>query len=626
MSQFCTLSPIVTLHSRLAVVLFAVLGALVAGPLAAQPDAFELLAQVRQAYQELGTYRDRGEIEIVERFGKPRHLRFGTLVDAADAFRLVVQSAEDPEAGHRILGRDGDDVFLLDVALGQYRRMESLAAGIAAILDEDGTEALVVAGLLAGSSETLANPEEATVEGEQPCGSSSTCYLLSLSRMSGIIDSRLWVDRESLLIRRLEVEFLPPGKVFAKLLAEAGQAPPPDPTESSAESTIISVKHEIGAIDQPPLLPEVAGGLPEGARLVEEWEIPMELVAEDWDPEEPQLLFADEISVNLFSVVVRVVDGKGNALLGLGPEDFRVWGDSGEMTVTAVDWVSSDPDHRDEQLLARLAAAGVRLEPPEKRVIFFVQSALHPLRIRGHLRTFPHVRELVALLEANDRAAVVSFDSHLKLWADFTRDHEIVVEALGKAIGFGGRPRADEPSADNGPKAARRQRWRSTAARKKPRAVDRGELSLAEHLDVRAAQDAKTPEQALKVLGTALRPLSGEKVLIYLGWGLGRHGPGRPRMTSDFAPAVRALRAAQTTVFVLDVAYFSEHSLARGLRLIAAQTGGTYAKTSGFAQQATRRLARTIAGYYVLMLDGSHLRDRRVHVELREKEGRVLSR
>ncbi|MCP4657833.1 MAG: hypothetical protein GY856_20695 [bacterium] len=555
------------MRARFSVAWFAALGALAAGPLVARPGAFELLAQVRKAYQELGTYRDRGEIELVERFGPPRRLRFETTVDGEDAFRLVVQSAEDPETEHRVLWRDGDDVFLLDVALGQYRRIESLAAGIAAILDEDVSEALVVAGWLAGSSEILANPESAEVEGEKPCGRSSTCYLLSLSRMSGIIESQLWIDPESSLVRRLEVEFRPPGEALARLLSEEGQ-PQSDAPRSSAASTTISVKHEIGAVDQPALSPDWVDGLPEGARLVEQWEIPMELGAADWDREARVHFVADEISPDLFALGVRAVDGGGRPLLGLGPEDFRVGGASGEVTVTAADWVSFNPEERDELLLARLAEAGVRIEPPEKLVVFFVKSSLDPQLVRGHLRTLPHVQELVELLQPDDRAAVVSLDSHLKLWQDFTRRRDAVADALEKAIGFGGSPPSERG----------------------------GEPSLAEHLDSRAAQEAGTPEQALRVIAGALTPLDGEKILIYLGWGV-RQADDKLRKESDYELAVRVLGAARAAVFVLDVA--------------------------GDSQQAARRLARAISGYYVLMLDGGRLEDHSLRVELREQEGGV---
>lgn len=584
-----------------AFVFLLALGALAGGPLAGQqPGAFEMLDQVREAYEKLRVYHDWGEIEILEHIGATvtaRHLRFETVRDGEDRFRLKMQSMENPDKEHRLLWRSGDEVFLIDVALGQYRRLSSLAAGIPDLLDQGGFDALVAVGLLAGSPEALAPPEAAAVEeGEKPCGR-GVCHLLSLSRMSGTIETKLWIDRESSLIRQLEVRLRPANEGFSELLSQSGLSLESGKAKEAVKTTIIWVEHKIAAVDEP-LAPDlVADSFPDGVRLVEEWEPPADADSVAGDQE---LIFADEISVALTTLIARVVDKKGNPLLGLKPEDFLVSASGGEVPVTAVDWISSDPAHRDDVLIAKLAAAGVQLEPIEKLVVFFVQSAMEAVRVRGHLRTLPHVRELVGLLQPNDRAAVVSFDSHLKLWQDFTRHHDDVAEAIERAIGFGGNPQMERS----------------------------GELSLAEHFDFRAAQQAATPEKALEVLAKALTPIDNEKTMIFLGWGLGRRNRGQVRMTLDYSQAVRALDAARTMVFVLDITDAGSHSLEVGLQNIAAHTGGTYDKTSQFTEQVTMRLSRTISGYYVLMLDASQMVDPNepVRVELRKKQGRVLTK
>jgi hypothetical protein len=196
--------------------------------------------------------------------------------------------------------------------------------------------------------------------------------------------------------------------------------------------------------------------------------------------------------------------------------------------------------------------------------------------------------------------AVVAFDSHLKLWLDFTRRHDEVKKAVGEAILFGADPHL------------------SRSGQTDP--------SLARHFDFRAARDAATPEQALAVVGRALEPIPGEKVMVYLGWGMGRYGAGGVRMTGDYAPAVSALLRARTSVFVLDVTDAAYHSLELGLRNVAAQTGGTYAKTSLFPSQATGRLARTLTGHYVLTFATESLAQRKgiLRIALREKKGRVV--
>jgi VWFA-related protein len=340
----------------------------------------------------------------------------------------------------------------------------------------------------------------------------------------------------------------------------------------------------------------------------------------------PAPRFGDEIAVRLVTVVVRVVDGAGDPVLGLAPKDFRVRVGRRGVPVAAVDWVASGEAAGGTREAPEAAAATAPVGPapaasptalpreaapeppphgaPGKLVVIFVQADNNaPSRVRGHLRTLPFTRELLASLQPEDGVAVVSFDSHLKLWQDFTRDREPVPAVIYQAIHFGGRP--PEPSA---------------AAAASP--------SLARHFDGREALRAASPERALAVTAEALAALPGEKVLVLLGWGLGNFSSMGTQMTPAFAPAVRALAAARTTVFALDVTEADSHDLEVGLRGIAEATGGTYDKTNLFPALAIRQLARTISGYYVLSLDSASLprTGGRVEVELRRRQGAVLLR
>jgi hypothetical protein len=352
--------------------------------------------------------------------------------------------------------------------------------------------------------------------------------------------------------------------------------------------------------------------------------------------------FGEEIAVRLVTVVVRVVDGAGEPVLGLTPADLRVRVGRREVPVAAVDWVSAGPAGAaagpavvaeatpalpaPPQLPAapQLPATAALPAPPQlpapsadaagRLVVFFVQADNNaPSRVRGHLRTLPFTRELLAALQPADRVAVMSFDSHLKLWLDFTRDREPVSAAIWQAIHFGGRPPAPP-----GPPAA---------AAREPE-PDAGGPSLARHFDFDAALRAASPERALAVTAAALAALPGEKELVFLAWGLGDFSPMGTKMTPAFAPAAQALTAARASVFVLDVTEADSHSLEVGLRGIADATGGTYDKTNLFPSLAIRQLARTISGYYVLSLDAGALPESggSVEVELRGRRGVVLLR
>jgi VWFA-related protein len=324
-------------------------------------------------------------------------------------------------------------------------------------------------------------------------------------------------------------------------------------------------------------------------------------------PEEPpETTFGDEITVALESMIVRVVDNAGRPVLGLKPEDFRVLVGKREVPVAGLDWISYDSAvPAPEAPAQRVWTFGEEEAPPPqpagRLLVFFVQADLNPTRISGQLRLRPYTRELLATLQPGDRAAVVSFDSHLKLWLDFSSDPAAIHAAIDRAMLFGGEPERPD---------------------------DTGPLSLARSFDFAEALDVASPERALEVTARALEPLPGEKVMIYLGWGIGRFSSFGVQMTPDYKPAVRALGAARVTVFVLDVTSADYHSLEVGLQAVAEATGGTYAKTHELTGLATRALARTISGHYVLTLDADALpaRGGKVRVELRNRQGIVLVR
>jgi VWFA-related protein len=319
-------------------------------------------------------------------------------------------------------------------------------------------------------------------------------------------------------------------------------------------------------------------------------------------PQEPT--FSEEITVSLVPVVVRVVDTWGRPILGLKPEDFRVRvGKKKEIPVVAIDWIGEgESPVSTEMPTGEPAAEEVTSLPPapSRLVVFFVQADLTPSRISGQLRLRPFTRDLLATLQPQDRMAVVSYDSHLKLWQDFTADRDATHAAIDRAMLFSPESRV----APGDP------------------------VSLADHYDRAPARDAASPERALEIMAKALGALPGEKTVIFLGWGLGRFGIGGVQMTPDYKPAVRALRRAHASVFVLDVTSADSHSLETGLEGVAEATGGLYLATYRLPGLATKVLARAISGYYVLTLDRSLLPDSSgdLRIELRGKSGTVLAR
>ncbi|HYN21446.1 MAG TPA: VWA domain-containing protein [Thermoanaerobaculia bacterium] len=308
----------------------------------------------------------------------------------------------------------------------------------------------------------------------------------------------------------------------------------------------------------------------------------------------------------MIPLTVRVVDGRGRPILNLTPADFRVRVGGQEVPVVAVDWVGSNEAAPPPEAAPSAGAASPEApereapRPAGKLVVFFVQADLNPTRISGQLRLRPYTEELLDTLHPADRMAVVSFDSHLHLRQDFTGDREAVYAAIDRGMLWG--------VSETGPAS--------------------GEPALARSFDFEAAVKVANPERALEATAKALEALPGEKVIVFLGWGLGRFSIMGVQMTPSFAPAVRALRRSRSSVFVLDVTSADHHSLAAGLEAVAEATGGTYAKTNVLTGLATDFLAKAITGHYVLTIDPAEVPDEggSLRIELRGRKGTVLAR
>lgn len=561
------------------------------------PGAYDFLDEVRETYRQLGAYHDRGTLERTYRDGRQQSpsLAFETRAHG-ERLEWRVWAANDPTA-ERVLWRTGTEngdshrAFAWDRLLNQVRPLASWDSELAHGFGEGSLEALVAPLLLAGSDAALEDVEGAALEGPEPCGPSgdASCWVLTLSRMGGDLETLLWVDRTRRLIHRVEASFYTLGSSKARLS--------------------LTVHHQWQ--DTPPDAKFAAFEPPADARRVEAWEQQAVATAERGDTEVPGVGFLDEITVALTTVDLRVVAKNGNPITGLIPQDLRVRIGKQEVPVTALDWISPSPRSERAASPTRLperSEASAMPPPPtaspqrDSLKVLFVQADFEPTRMRGQMKLLPLVEELLDGLPPGDQVAIVTFDSHLRLWRDFTRDRKLLKQTLFDAIRPGGYP------------------VRRTSERSHP--------SLADHLDFRAAKDAAETERALLVVAEALEKIPGKKDMIFLGWGLGILRSGAVHMTADYKPAVAALERADVTVNVLDVTEADWHSLEVGLKNVAEHTGGTYQRTYHFASQATHRLSRMFAGHYILTIDRSAVPGARgdLKIQLVERSGEVLYR
>ncbi len=288
--------------------------------------------------------------------------------------------------------------------------------------------------------------------------------------------------------------------------------------------------------------------------------------------------YREEARVERVVVDAYVTDQYGDPIPGLGPADFRVRVDGKPVELESADWIPADLPELPvgEALSAAPEGKPISLPAPGRLIVFFFQTDFETSRLLGLVRMGLQARRFLESLLPTDRVAVVSYDSHLKLRQDFTNDHRKIREALFHAIRTGERAPIETPDSP----------------------------SIAEHFDFTAAREAATPERGLFVLARALAPIPGGKTMLFFGWGLVTVGGlGGPNLAEsrDFGNALRALAAARTNIFTLDVTNADYHSLEGYLQNLSDLTGGTYQKTHIFPNLAMDRVRRAISGRYVLV-------------------------
>jgi VWFA-related protein len=304
-------------------------------------------------------------------------------------------------------------------------------------------------------------------------------------------------------------------------------------------------------------------------------------------------------SVERVLIDARVLDGHGRAVPDLRKDEFRVRIDGAPADVLSVTWLSAEGARPVPGRPPADGATPLAECPRGRLLVVFVQKSLHPTRAPGLLRLLDEARRLVDRLGPDDRVAVLSFDHHLELWQDFTADPASLQRALAHDVLF-------------------EERARDVPVSPPP--------SLARHFDVEAGRRATTPEAALRLIGEALRPVPGSKTLVMLGYGFGEGGPGEA-LPADYGPARRALLRAGVAVFTLDVTEADSHTLDVGLRTVAEDTGGFFARTHDFAHEAVTRLEEALAGHYVLEVAPPRGRGyHSIDVRLAGRRGTVLAR
>jgi VWFA-related protein len=290
-------------------------------------------------------------------------------------------------------------------------------------------------------------------------------------------------------------------------------------------------------------------------------------------PQQPR--FTDRVDVPRIVVDVRALDSMGRAIPGLAAEDFAVKFGGQSARVESATWVGAASG---ESPAAEPAALGFPegAVPRGRLIVFLFQKDLEPRRIAGLMRMLFRAKTFLDTLGADDRVAVVSFDSHLKIWLDFTVDRAPVRRILERGLLLENPRPIGEP-------------------------VDA--ISLTRTLTRAAGRRAYPIEQALRLIGEALEPLPGSKSIVLFGHGFGRYTAEGVMKEKGYDEALAALQRARAAVFSIDVTQADYHSLEVGLQSVSEETGGFYERSFHFPDRSVQRLIGALAGHYVLLVE-----------------------
>lgn len=284
--------------------------------------------------------------------------------------------------------------------------------------------------------------------------------------------------------------------------------------------------------------------------------------------EAPRAEFEEELAVTEVLLDVLVTDSKGNVVIGLGPDDFVVR-DQGEVVdLTSASFYSNRRFVASSRLAER-ANIDPDLVPSDRVFILFIHDdrpANPGLFTRFTMDAARYISRWAREdLLPNDWVAVVSYDSQLKIWQDFTQDKAEVEAALAEALKGGRDPGTAWPS-----RVADDEEGPSLLA------------NLPQGKELKKA--SRKIYDGLRLMGEATSDTQGRKNLVFLSWGFGEttayggYYPD-PRYYPDM---IQTLNDENVAVYSIDLISTSaqgsllDRGINNSLSLLSDDTGGRY--------------------------------------------------
>ncbi len=324
-----------------------------------------------------------------------------------------------------------------------------------------------------------------------------------------------------------------------------------------------------------------------------------------------------EAKVDVVAVDVNVVDAVGKAVRGLEPEDFKITVDGVARTVLSAEFMDFETEEAEP-------------EAPPPSPYFSTNEGVKPGRLiliavdQGHIglgngrAVLQTADRLLDKLTPRDRTGLVAFPAGVRV--EFTGDHRLVREALGKVVGQARRlsQRVSITEAMAHAEDHDVTLWSQVTERECPSSLeerDRAQcLSTLETEAQQVARDfrakARNSLDMLAAIFEGLKSLEGPKTLVLITEGMGQDDAFHVRQVASLAAAARV------SLFVLqiDSPLFADASqaspvstsleddalLKNPLYDLTSFTRGTIFRVTGTGGPIFDRVARELGAYYLL--------------------------
>ncbi len=308
--------------------------------------------------------------------------------------------------------------------------------------------------------------------------------------------------------------------------------------------------------------------------------------------EEPAGRFEGMVEVTEVLLDVLATDRSGQAIAGLGKDDFMVTENGDEVELTGVSFYTTryEPGGTIEVSDGEV--------PSSRYFIFFFHDTkrLGPganRLIRQQMEASRKSQEWVEEhMLPSDWVAVASYDVKLKLHLDFTQDREQILQAIDD----GNRGRDPEKN----------------VGRHGRRLPPAGAPSLLRHLPQgkKLRDETTRVYDGVRLLADASARIVGRKNLLMYTIGFGELDRGSPVAKGDprfYPPMEQALNDANVAVYTIDLTPTGFDHIQRDfMNQLASDTGGFYYGTFVNFIAPLREIAAENVGYYVLSYQSEH--------------------